>query len=128
MFREQLTGFLNAVGDAAGEIALTEMIAHCLGQLPPEFISATDMDGLIANHGKFAGARSDKNQDPVSFRGLVEAQAGEFFLRGGDGILDMCWTDEQPDLTGSPGFGFANGGDDFGVPQFFGKRPGIHGF
>jgi len=126
MFRQQVTGFLNAVDDARSELSFAEMTAHGVRQLPPEFIPALRMNTFIADDGKLVRARGHENQHAVPFRGLVHAQAQEFRLRGGDGIVNVFVTDEDANLAGGLVFGVTNRRDNVVVVQMFGEDSWVH--
>ena len=49
MLRQQVAGLLHAVDDARREFGFAKVAGHGVRQLPPEFIPALCMNGLIAN-------------------------------------------------------------------------------
>jgi hypothetical protein len=126
MFGQQFAGFLHAVGDARGKIAITEITGHGLRQLPPELVAALGMDCCIADDGEFPGARGHQDQNAVSVGGFVQAEAEEFFLGGGHGIFGVFGADQHMDGAGGFAFRFANGRGDILVVQLFGKSSRVH--
>ena len=84
------------------------------------------MNGFIADDGKFVRARRHKNQHPVPFGRLVHAQAHEFRLRGGDGVVNVFGADADADLAGGLVFGVTNRRDNFVVVQVFGEGSRVH--
>ena len=84
------------------------------------------MYGCIADDGKLAGARRDKNQNAVAMVGLGHAQPVKLFLRHGDGVIHVFSADEDADFTGSLLLGGLDGGDNLIVPQLFEKFAMLH--
>ena len=121
MLRQQVAGLLHAVDDARREFGFAKVAGHGVRQLPPEFIPALRMNAFIADDGKLVRARRHENQHAVPFRGLVHAQAHEFRLRGGDGVVNVFVADADPDLAGGLVFGITNRRDNVVVVQMFGK-------
>ena len=105
--------------DARREFGFAEVAGHGFRQLPPEFISAFCVDGFIADDGKLVRARGHKNKHAVPFRRLVHAQAHEFRLRGGDGVVNVFGADADADFAGGFLLCRADRRNDFVVVQMF---------
>src|ERR1039457_6217990 len=126
MLRQQVAGLLHAVNDARREFGFAKVAGHGVRQLPPEFIPALRMNAFIADDGKLVRARGHENQYTVPFGRLVHAQAQEFRLRGGDGVVNVFGADADADLAGGLVFGITNRRDNFIVVQMSGKGSRVH--
>ena len=126
MLRQQVAGLLHAVDDARRKFGFAKVAGHGVRQLPPEFIPALRVNAFIADDGKLVRARGHENQHAVPFGGLVHAQAQEFRLRGGDGVVNVFVADADPDLAGGLVFGITNRRDNFVVVQMFGEGSRVH--
>jgi hypothetical protein len=73
MFRQQFTGFADAVSDAFRELGFTKMTGHGLRQFLPKSIAAFCVNASVPDHRKFAAAWGHKNQHAISFRRLGHA-------------------------------------------------------
>jgi len=126
MFCQQVAGSFHAMDDARREFRFAKVTAHGIRQFPPEFIPALCMNGFVTNDGKLVRAWSHENQHAIPFGGLVHAQAQEFRLRGGYGVVNMFGADADADLAGGLVFGIANRRDNGVVLQMFGKGFWVH--
>ena len=126
MFRQQAAGLLHAMDDARREFGFAKVAGHGIRQLPPEFVPALRMNPGIANHRKLMRTRRHKNQNAIPFRRLVQAQAHEFHLRGGDGVVNMLGSDADVDTAGRFLLGVANCRNNPVMLQVFGKMFWVH--
>src|SRR5690348_633914 len=108
MFCQQFTGLLHAVNDACRKFGFAEITGHGLRQLPPEFVSALDVNTLVTDDGELVRARCHKNQHTIPFGRLVQAQAHKFHLRGRHRLVHVMGADAHMDLTGRLVFGVTN--------------------
>ena len=98
--------------DAVAEIPVSEMGGDFVGDLLPEFIAATGMNGGVSDDGKFPDPRRDENQDAVFLFGLVHAQMQKHLLRGGHRVFGFLSAYEDADFAAGLLFGFGNSFDD----------------
>jgi len=70
------------------------------------------MNRAIADHRELPDARSDEQQNAVSFPALLHSQMMENLLRGGHCILRFLAADEDADLAAHFGLRFSNRLDD----------------
>ena len=61
MFGQRVTGLLDRFDERVGESLVAKILSHLLDQSLPQCLSASFVDPAIADHGKFVGARSNKN-------------------------------------------------------------------
>ncbi len=66
MAGEQLAGLDDAVFDGIGELALSEMVGHGMGDLLPEVIAAAGVDGLVAQDGELLTQRGHEDQHAMA--------------------------------------------------------------
>jgi len=126
MLRQQVARLLHAVDDARREFGFAKVAGHGVRQLPPKFIAALRMNAFIADDGKLVRAGGHENQHAVPFGRLVHAQAQEFRLRGGDGVVNVFVADEDADLAGGLVLGVTNRRDNVVVLQMLGKGSRVH--
>ena len=112
MFGQKFSGAPNAMKNPLGEFALAKMARHFVRDFLPEFIAATLMNRAVADDRELPDARSDEQQNAVSFLGLLHAQMMENLLRGGHRIVRFLAADEDANLAAHFGFRLANRLDD----------------
>ena len=112
VFGQKFSRAPNAMKNPLGEFTLAKMARHFARDFLPEFISATRLNRAIANHRELPGARSDEQQNAISFLALLHPQMMENPLRGGHCILRFLAADEDADFGAHFGLRFANRLDD----------------
>lgn len=123
---EQFTGFLDAVDDTGSEFGIFEVAGHFFRQHLPKSVTALLMHRRVADDGKLARARRDKNQNTIAMLRFGHAQPVKLRLRRRDGIVHIFTADEDADFAGSFLFGGLDGGDDVVVPELVEKFAMFH--
>jgi len=110
---------LNRFDQRVTELLGLKMRAHCFYNALPELFAAFLMNRLIANNGEFMHTRRNENQHRVALARLVHTQPMKLLLRRNKRIsVQPAALDQNPNLTGSFRFRFANRLDDLVVLKF----------
>ena len=108
MFGQKFAGLLHSVDDARGEFGFAKVIGHGIRQLPPEFVPALRVHGLIADDGKFVRARCHENQHPVPFVDLFIPRRRNSVCAAATGSSMCLVADADADFAGGLVFGIPN--------------------